>query len=612
MVPVDLNRQKTIGFFVCCHYSKDTKVLRFCAFIPICEVMKILFVDNSAELQQKWIDPLRAEGWGALRARSVADADRMLSIHGDSIEVVVINEALVQWAEKQDFPFVVLTQKWQEKDILAHQNSKRSAFFYQPFSGRVQDLQTAIHSYRSGGPVGAKNENTQWSATRTISLKDVNGGKTKEGKSQSTRAIALEDFTNVLTKPEVTRTEKESSIKLEAPSVLFGGESTNADKTTVSPGLPASKDQSEPAEISLDFGSKPEATRVSIPVPPTVPASDATRVSIPNPALPEVMEVKLDFDGPAAEIESTRLSIPVPPVEQKSADPTAVLEPTKIELTNGDQTAHQIDAIAEEQELVGELSINEEISLRDIVGGAPLMQAGSVPMPPPPPSSAAAHTLIGSIPAQQPMFQAPPVVRVIEGDEALKNYLSMREQDVAVLTGQVRSSQERIAQLEAALKVEKARSTELQHMVQKQEQQIKNYDQDKQVEVEVLYRQVEDLNNQLQERTNKAHSIEAKLRMTTDEVNKVKERVRVDIRRIRVREKELESQLEILKKDSAALLQARDEKILELKRKLDLLEFNMELIQEQYNKERQSSEDLRNRLKDAAKAMRQAGGLLEQ
>lgn len=201
---------------------------------------------------------------------------------------------------------------------------------------------------------------------------------------------------------------------------------------------------------------------------------------------------------------------------------------------------------------------------------------------------------------------------MIEGDEALKNYLSLREQDVAILTGQVRSAHERIQQLEMQVKLEKARSIELQQVVTRQEKQLNQFENEKQVELEVLYRQIEDLNQQMQERSNRAHLIEAKLRLATDEVNKVKERVRVDIRRIRVREKELAGQLEILKKDSAALLQARDEKILELKRKIDLLEYNMELVQEQYQRERQSSEDLRGRLKDAAQAMRKAGGLLEQ
>ncbi len=196
--------------------------------------------------------------------------------------------------------------------------------------------------------------------------------------------------------------------------------------------------------------------------------------------------------------------------------------------------------------------------------------------------------------------------------EALRNYLAMREQDVAVLNGQIRSSKERIAQADLELKMEKARNAELQALLSKAEQTIKGYDLEKRVEMEVVEKHVEDLDRQLKERTEKARTIETKLRHMTEEVNKVKERVRVDIRRIRVREKELESQLEIVKKDSAALLQARDEKILELKRRVDLLEFNMELAQEQVEKERRSTDELRSKLRDAADAMKQANGYLEQ
>lgn len=162
------------------------------------------------------------------------------------------------------------------------------------------------------------------------------------------------------------------------------------------------------------------------------------------------------------------------------------------------------------------------------------------------------------------------------------------------------------------LKTEKARNVELEETLAKADQTIKNYDLEKRVEMEVLQKQVEDLEQNLREKTEKARLIETRLRLMSEEVNKVKERVRVDIRRIRVREKELEGQVEILKKDSGALLQARDEKILELKRRNDLLEFNMELVQEQYEKERRLTEELKGKLKEAAQVMKQANGFLEQ
>jgi hypothetical protein len=231
--------------------------------------------------------------------------------------------------------------------------------------------------------------------------------------------------------------------------------------------------------------------------------------------------------------------------------------------------------------------------------------------PPESPVHAPMHAQHYSAPMSQFSVNPAPIAGVTDS-ETLRSYLALREQDVAVLSGQVRSSQERIQQLENLLKVEKARNTELAHMNAKQEQQLKHYDQEKQVEHEVLERQIEDVNDQLKERTDKARKIEAKLRITMDEIGKVKERVRVDIRRIRVREKELEGQLEVLKKDSSALLQARDDKILELKRRLDLLEFNMELVQEQFYREKETADLLKMKLKDAALVMKQAGGLLEQ
>lgn len=601
--------------------------------------MKILFVDNSAELQQKWIDPLRAEGWGALRARSAEDADRMLLMHGDSLNFIVVSEELVQWAEKQEFPFLVLVSQWKEKQILQHQNSPRSAIHYLSTQSNTQELKNILVSYQAKGKLAGSNtekaEKTKWTTTRTI---------------------ALEEFSGVLSKPEPTKSNT-GSIKLEAPQVTFGGAPSNANQdfaseaplkfeltqsalkpltseqatqmnvlptlepvvaplveTPQTDALPIAESSSESASEATTIRPLPEVAEVKI-------EAEATRIAqVTQQISPPVSSIKLEPLGAeqvlpepqntgsiqlappevtAAQTQITPEVVSVPlAAAPAAADPTVVLEATQVELSD-EEISQQIEAMSEE-ESVEELSINEHVAYPQAVGQSftpPFAQSSGAPY---------SHA-----PAA-PHVTPPPVVRVIEGDEALKNYLSLREQDVAILTGQVRSAHERIQQLEMQVKLEKARSIELQQVVTRQEKQLNQFENEKQVELEVLYRQIEDLNQQMQERSNRAHLIEAKLRLATDEVNKVKERVRVDIRRIRVREKELAGQLEILKKDSAALLQARDEKILELKRKIDLLEYNMELVQEQYQRERQSSEDLRGRLKDAAQAMRKAGGLLEQ
>ena len=85
----------------------------------------------------------------------------------------------------------------------------------------------------------------------------------------------------------------------------------------------------------------------------------------------------------------------------------------------------------------------------------------------------------------------------------------------------------------------------------------------------------------------------------------------MDIRKIRVREKELENRLEMTKNDSEALIAARENKIVELKRKLDILEFNMDLLQDQYSREKENSAKLHERLMKAAQVVRVAGGLLD-
>jgi hypothetical protein len=64
------------------------------------------------------------------------------------------------------------------------------------------------------------------------------------------------------------------------------------------------------------------------------------------------------------------------------------------------------------------------------------------------------------------------------------------------------------------------------------------------------------------------------------------------------------------KKDSEAILTARENKIIELKRKLDLLEFNMDILQDRYTREKDSSLKLREKLAKAAQVVRVAEGLL--
>ena len=439
------------------------------------KVMKILFVDQSEELQQKWVEPLRNKGWGVVRGRSAEDATRMLTLHGEALEALVVGERFVDWAEKQEYPFIVLTTNWNQSAILKHQNSKKSALGYLSYDAGTGELCSILESKP----------------------------ESEEALDASADELELEEYDSILARPVPTRTS--ASLFLDAPTVILGGE-------------------------------------------------------VRQKRMPEVEEISVHEGKDAGDFNAT-----------KGGEDTLIIGGPLEDL-----------ALSEYGDEFSESQVS---------------QASHAHSPSP----------------SMSQFTIDPSPAFAIGDlETLRSYLALREQDVAVLSGQLRSSQERVHQLEMLSKTEKARSAELTQMLSRLEQQIKNFNQDKQSEHEFLVGQIEDLNLQVRDRADKSKLIETKLRQTLEEVEKIKERVRVDIRRIRVREKELEGQLEVSKKDSSALLQARDEKILELKRKVDLLEFNMELMQEQFSKEKQTSDELKNKLKDAAQAMKRAGGLLEQ
>lgn len=195
--------------------------------------------------------------------------------------------------------------------------------------------------------------------------------------------------------------------------------------------------------------------------------------------------------------------------------------------------------------------------------------------------------------------------------ETLKKYLLFREQDVAVLSSQLKAAREQIATVEARLSESRALNVELGHITEEQKRRIEAFENESAAAVAGNEEELSEVRFQLKARSDKVRALEMQIRGTSEEIDKLKERVRLDIRKIRVRERELENRLEIMKKDSEALISAREQKIIELKRKLDLAEFNMDLLQDQYLKEKEISAQLRERLAKLAQVVRVAGGMID-
>lgn len=89
-----------------------------------------------------------------------------------------------------------------------------------------------------------------------------------------------------------------------------------------------------------------------------------------------------------------------------------------------------------------------------------------------------------------------------------------------------------------------------------------------------------------------------------------RERVRSDIQRIRMRERELANRLELQKRDAEALLSTKDERLMSQKREIDRLEFEIESLKERFIDETQKAEDRAAKLTRAMQSLRLATGML--
>lgn len=95
------------------------------------------------------------------------------------------------------------------------------------------------------------------------------------------------------------------------------------------------------------------------------------------------------------------------------------------------------------------------------------------------------------------------------------------------------------------------------------------------------------------------------------ELSRLQQRIHIDLNKVRQREKELESKLELAKIDSDSQVKARDQKIIELKRKIDQLEFNMENVAMKEQQSRTEKIRTEERLNRIMKTLRGSIELLE-
>ena len=123
--------------------------------------------------------------------------------------------------------------------------------------------------------------------------------------------------------------------------------------------------------------------------------------------------------------------------------------------------------------------------------------------------------------------------------------------------------------------------------------------------------QINELNNRVRVSDDKKLIMEKKMKNYQKEFEKIDQKVRIDISQVKQREKELENQLELTSMDSEAQVSSRDGKIIELKQKIDMLEFNIENISIRERKSVEDKKNLEEKAGEVLKVLRDAVVTLE-
>lgn len=600
--------------------------------------MKILLLNPHTDAAHKISETFSAVGAALLSAITADEAWQLLQLHGKSVDLAIVHREGLNGPEdglkfiervkadpaQSDLPFIVTSSQWHDDQFARHQATPQGANAYIHWPCADDQLLALVSALF--GDIGQQSvasamgsEAPPEPAVQSLDLQPLTTGG----------GVVLEEA--AFAPGEVDT----AGIRLDAPEVSRDLGSTKSgilisemSKAEIeSPGFNAQLTKTKPVSALLDeHGGQPGAApdpavlkTATLGVPTMTIAlgqppggSEATATSSVAP------ESGSNASLPALEVTGgTPILPPGPPVAASGApvvtgepalvlpdhlltqelEPSVVLAATSVGIAPPPFTPPPPEEPAvDDQELASEMPY--------------LFAQKGIPPRPGQKAAPAAPDLSFA----QPLGDAvvPGGAAQTPDTETLKKYLLLREQDVAVLSSQLKESQEQIRSLEAELKTERGSQTELSRTIEDQLRRIGDFEREKSEAVNALQSEITELRFELRARSDKGRLLDQQMREAKDEIERVKERVRSDIRKIRVREKELENRLELIKKDSEALLAARENKIIELKRKIDLLEFNMDLLQDQFGREKEVSSDLRERLAKAAQVVRVAGGLLHE
>lgn len=138
---------------------------------------------------------------------------------------------------------------------------------------------------------------------------------------------------------------------------------------------------------------------------------------------------------------------------------------------------------------------------------------------------------------------------------------------------------------------------------------------EKKIEIQLMKKRMTeeslDLKYQFELEQERRKLAEERAREYQGEIQALQQKVKLEVKKVSSRERELEQKLELLKSDAETQIRHRDMKILELKRRIDAMEFEMDTLNSLEQKSMGDKTELEGKLDKAIKTLRTAIGILE-
>lgn len=210
------------------------------------------------------------------------------------------------------------------------------------------------------------------------------------------------------------------------------------------------------------------------------------------------------------------------------------------------------------------------------------------------------------IPSSSPMSPSS------ENVETLRNYISLKEKEVSDLKEQQRQYQNVLLKLKRSQEDLNRINLELQRdldTAKSSESLLKK-------EVHTLREKHESeiaiLKNDFEQQKLQSGSFEEQLAELTRQKTVWKDKISDDLKKIKLKEKELENKYELLKKDTETLLDSKDQQILEFRKKNDALELELESLEERLLNEHAILNSIESKKRRLIETLKLAISLLEQ